>query len=947
MPLAFGINTLNGKTPRKHASTVTDGYGRTSLTLNLGSNLRIGDDSDAIDSTSGRLVPVFPMSLSIGEKLGPYVILAPIGAGGMGEVYKANDTRLDRIVAIKTSKTEFSERFEREARAVAALNHPNICHLYDVGPNYLVMEYIEGAPLKGPLPLDQALKYAAQICDALDAAHKKGITHRDLKPANILVTRQGIKLLDFGIAHLSSSAQKPLDDATLSAALTGKNEMVGTVFYMSPEQLQSQSTGREIDGRSDIFSFGLMLYEMLTGKRAFDSTSAVSVIAAIIERPAPSIGDIAPPALDRVLQKCLAKDPDERWQSARDLKDELQWIAGQSLAQTVPGSVSAPPALRWRIGLAAAAAALVLAAGLGWMGRSMFWGPRAGSEPVTNTSLALPDQTTAGFLALSPDGQTLAFNLLGPQPGLTLRPLGSDQFQPLSGTFAVRAPFWSADGKYIAFFQDGKLKYVSASGGPAQELCSVSMRGGTWNQDNVILVSDNGELFKTAASGGGCTRLPGDPTFARSNPYFLPDGKHFLYQGSPSGPDIDAASKAGIYVASLDNAAVGKRLLPDDSSVVFAPADSGGGGYLLFQRDDALVAQVFNAKTLEVSGEVYKIADSVSTDQNARVMVAAAANGLLVYGTGRLPSNTQMIWLDRTGKPLAPAGPVMKQSAVALSPNGRQISVTRSDQILSQVWLGEATGGAATGDNESRLTNEPLGGSTPVWSPDGKIIVFTGIDGNLYRTDASGGGKEELLLKSGNVKHASDWSRDGRFLFYTEMGASTQGDIWVLPNPMGAAGESKPYPFLQTAADESQAQLSPDGRWVAYTSNESGKPEVYVRPFPSGEGRWKVSVKEGMGPRWRGDGRELFYIETPGVRQQGGLGYNFLAVPVTGGANGSFVAGTPLPLFIHAVTIRTPNRNEFSYAVSPDGQRFLVLSKPVVQESIHVLTNWTKQLEKK
>jgi Tol biopolymer transport system component len=650
-----------------------------------------------------------------------------------------------------------------------------------------------------------------------------------------------------------------------------------------------------------------------------------------------------------VLQKCLAKDPDERWQSARDLKDELQWIAGQSSAQAVPSSVPALPALRGKAGLAAAALVVTagLAAGLGWMGRSMFREPRTGAGPATHTSLALPDQTTVGFLALSPDGQTLVLKLLGPQANLALRPLGTDQFRPLAGTIGARSPFWSADGKNIAFIQDGKLKYVSASGGPAQELCSGVVRGGTWNQDNVILVGTyNGELLKTAASGG-CTPLPGDPALKRANPYFLPDGKHFLYQGSPSGPDLAAAGKTGVYVASLDDAAAGKRLLPDDSYAVFAQADSAGGGYLLFLRDDALMAQAFNAKTLEVSGEVFKIADGVSMDQNTRPMVAAAANGVLVYGTGRSPSSSQMLWLDRTGKPLAPAGPIVKQVGVALSPNGRQVADTRGDQIIPQVWLGEATGGAVTGDNESRLTNEPLGGSAAVWSPDGKTLVFTGRDGNLYRKDVSGGGNEELLLKSGNAKYASDWSRDGRFLFYTEVGANTQGDIWVLPNPLGAAGENKPYVFQQTAANESQAQLSPDGRWVAYTSDESGKSEVYVRPFPTGEGRWKISVKEGFEPRWRGDGRELFYVEPPGDRQQAGLVFSYMAAPVTGGANGSFVAGKPLPLFSHALWIRNLAQNAFSYAVSADGQRFLVLSKPDAKESVHVLTNWTQQLEKK
>lgn len=885
------------------------------------------------------------MSLSIGEKLGPYEILAPIGAGGMGEVYKANDTRLGRVVAIKTSKTEFNERFEREARAVAALNHSNICQLFDVGPSYLVMEYIEGTPLKGPLPLDQALKYAAQICDALDAAHKKGITHRDLKPANILVTRQGIKLLDFGLAKLS--AEKPIDDATIAMGLTGNNEIVGTLYYMSPEQLLSQDSGKSIDGRSDIFSFGLILYEMLTGKRTFDGASAASVIAAIIERPAPSITDLAPAALDRVLRKCLAKDPDERWQSARDLKDELQWIAGQSSVQAVPGSVSsaslsAPATLqgrRWKTGLAAAA--LVLAAGLGWIGgRTIFSEPHTGLGPSVHLSMPLPDQTTAGFIALSPDGQTLAVKLIG--SGLALRPLGSDQFRLLAGANSARNPFWSADGKSIAFLQDEKLEYVSASGGPAQELCSGVLGGGTWNRDNVILVSGvKRELLKTTASGGGCTPLPGDPAVARSNPYFLPDGKHFLYQGSLARPDLGAASKAGVYVSSLDNAATGKRLLPDESNAVFAPANSDGGGYLLFLRDNALVAQAFDGKTLEVSGEVFKIADGVSIDQSGRPMVAAAANGVLAYGTGRSPSSSQLLWLDRTGKPLAPAGPIMGQHGVALSPDGRRFAVGR--ESTSQIWLGEAAGGV----NESRFTNESLGGSSPVWSPDGKIVVFTGRDGNLYRKDASGGGNEELLLKSDNPKHASDWSRDGRFLFYTEIGANTRGDIWVLPNPLGPAGESKPYPFLQTAADETQAQLSPDGRWVAYISDDSGANEVYVRPFPTGEGRWRVSVKRGIDPRWRGDGRELFYEEPPTDRQQAAFEWNFMAVPVTGGPNGSFVAGTPLPLFSHALWVRMTDMNESSYAVSADGQRFLVLSKPDMQERIQVLTNWTQQIEKK
>jgi serine/threonine-protein kinase len=484
------------------------------------------------------------MPLSPGDKLGPYEIIAPIGKGGMGEVYKARDTRLDRIIALKVSDAQFSERFEREAKAIAALNHPNICTLHDVGPNYLVMEYIEGAPLKGPMPVDQALKYAAQICDALDAAHKKGITHRDLKPANILVA--GIKLLDFGLAKLETSgigqAPKP-DDATLTMALTGKNEIVGTLYYMSPEQLQSRATGKEIDARSDIFSFGIVLYEMLTGKRAFEGASPASVIAAIMERPAPSITDVAPAALDRLLKRCLAKDPDDRWQTARDLKAELEWIAsssGHAAAALTP--VARRSLLPW---IAAAVMTLIAALGLaGW-----YRGTRPPElKPLVRLDVDLGAGAPRAFrigadAIISPDGTRLVYAALGK---LFTRRLDQPNAAELAGTEGAFSPFFSPDGQWVAFFAAGKLKKVSVEGSAVTVLCSaVRGSGGSWGED--------GNIIASLTIGGALSRIPsagGEPTSVTELangevthhwPQILPGGQAVLFTGSPTTGTYEAA----------------------------------------------------------------------------------------------------------------------------------------------------------------------------------------------------------------------------------------------------------------------------------------------------------------------------------------------------------------------------------------------------------------------
>ena len=553
------------------------------------------------------------MTLAAGAKLGPYEIFAPIGAGGMGEVYKARDTRLDRIVAIKVSKTEFTDRFEREARAIATLNHPHICQLYDVGPNYLVMEFIEGIPLKGPLPLDQALKYAAQICDALDAAHKKHITHRDLKPANILVTKSGIKLLDFGLAKVGRALNA--NEGTMTMALTGKGEILGTFQYMSPEQINGQEAGPE----SDIFSFGLVLYEMLTGKRAFDGSTPASVIAAILERPAPSVADVASPALDRVLKRCLEKDPEQRWQSARDLKTELEWIGRAPEL----GKTTTSPA---RLGRAAwgVATVLLLLAAWGWSRAAR---PAVQSR-VIKMSILPPEKVTLlrDIPAVSPDGQRVAFAAsLEGKTGLWVRDLSSLDARALPGTDGASLPFWSPDSRFLGFFANGKLKRTDAAGGPVLNLCDAPVGGGgTWSRNDVIVFAPfSGGFSRVPAAGGTPVLVTSVNAQAQGHrfPWFLPDGRHFLY--TDYGRNEGGGSV--VYVQDLESMS-GHALMTAASNVVYA------SGYLLFLKDLTLVAQPFDVGKLQTTGDAVPVAEQVGyTAMDLRALFSSSQNGVLVY----------------------------------------------------------------------------------------------------------------------------------------------------------------------------------------------------------------------------------------------------------------------------------------------------------------------------
>jgi len=574
-----------------------------------------------------------------GTRLGPYEILAPIGAGGMGEVYKARDTRLDRIVAIKVSKTEFSERFEREARAIATLNHPHICQLYDVGPNYLVMEYIEGAPLKAPLQLDQTLKYAAEICDALDAAHTKNITHRDLKPANILVTKAGVKLLDFGLAKLGPGPAVKAAEGTMTMALTGKGETLGTFQYMSPEQINGQEAGPQ----SDIFSFGLVLYEMLTGKRAFDGSTPASVIAAILERPAPSVADVAPPALDRVLKRCLEKDPENRRQSARDLKVELEWIgAAAESGETVPATAPS----RSRLGWALVAVLAVVAAGASFIA----WrSTRPVEEPRVLKVSVLPPEKVAllgDIPAVSPDGRRVAIPAaLDGKTSLWVRDLASLDARALPGTEGASLPFWSPDSRFLGFFANGELKRTDAAGGPVVNLCDAPVgRGGTWNQNDVILFvpATGSAVFRVPAAGG--TPMPVTTINAQEpghrNPWFLPDRRHFLY--TAYGRDL--ATSPTVYVQDLDTKGRHALILAS-SNVVYA------SGHLLFLKDLILMAQPFDVGKLQITGDAVPVAEQVGyAALDIRAYFSSSQNGVLVYAsatTSGAQGYSQLTWFDR------------------------------------------------------------------------------------------------------------------------------------------------------------------------------------------------------------------------------------------------------------------------------------------------------------
>ena len=885
-----------------------------------------------------------------GRRIGPYQLASKIGAGGMGEVYKARDTRLDRAVAIKVLTAHLAddpharERFQREARAVAALNHPHICTLHDVGSHdpstgsgqamdFLVMEYLDGKTLadrlaKGPLPLDHALQYAIQIGDALDKAHRQGITHRDLKPANVMLTKAGTKLLDFGLAKLRPAVGEVIAmsaAADVSSSLTRRGTILGTLQYMAPEQLE----GKPADARTDIFAFGVVLYEMLTGKKAFEGTSQASLISAILSSDPQPIAlwqPLSPPALDRVVKKCLAKDPDERWQSAHDLRSELQWIAesGPQTAVAAP-SVDAQVRSRARTRLFGwIAAAVFLATTLGLTGalylrrapvdtrvyRSTF------VPPTSDADTGLP---STDFLALSPDGRHLAF--VAPdangRPVLWVRALADLAAQPLAGTEGAGGPFWSPDSRFIAFSAAGKLRKIDASGGPVISLCDTTTTSpGSWGRGGVILFTRDGHgLSRVTAAGGTPTLATTLDTKGGERrheyPFFLPDGRHFLYAaaGDPT---------SGVYVGSLDS--------PDRTRLLDSFANAQyASGFLVFPRAGTLMAQPFDPTRLALSGEAVPVADKVALPLSVPPTAALAAfvvsdTGVLVYQ----PDASRMsrfVWFDRAGKQIGILGdPARYMSGVHLSPDGRQASVVVADSPeTANVWLFDVARGVRTPLTASGFV------SASIWSQDGRRVVFAShLD--LYQKLSTGEGPEELLLATDIRKMPESLSPDGRSLIYATT-ASTNRDLWVLP----LFGDRKPSLFLGSPSVlEMGSQFSPDGRWLAYNSNESGRSEVFVAPFRGPGGKVRISTARGDNARWRRDGKEIFYL----------AGNTLMAAAVT--TNGSrFEVGAVQRLF------EVPMVDGYwPYDVSRDGQRFLVNTLDRAVPPLTIVVNWPAGLKK-
>jgi Tol biopolymer transport system component/predicted Ser/Thr protein kinase len=861
------------------------------------------------------------VTISVGTRLGPYEVLAPIGAGGMGEVWRARDSRLDRTVAIKVLPAEFAQnaqlrvRFEREAKAISSLTHPHICTLYDVGNEagveFLVMEYLDGESLadrlnRGPLPLDQVLRYGTEIAEALDRAHRAGIVHRDLKPGNVMITRNGAKLLDFGLA-------KPIEESPLGAltslrterkSLTEEGTILGTIQYMSPEQLE----GQEVDHRADLFAFGALLYEMATGRRAFSGKSRASLIASILTtdpQPISTIQPLTPPGLERLVRACLAKDPDERLQTAHDAKLQLQWIAegATDIAPAATAKRRRRDLVAWCVAGLCAIATLVLGVRL-WQQRA-----RELATPPVRLAITAPDgysfdlTGSAAPPAISPDGQKIVFGATREgKRSLWLRRLDNSVAQALPGTEDGLHPFWSPDSREIGFFSDNKLKRLDLSGAASVVICDApDARGGSWNASGDIIFAERyTPISRVSASGGKAVEVTKLSAAQRDVthrwPLFLPDGRHFLFLASPVGSEESANT---ICVGSLDGN-LRKTIVAATSQAMFFD------GYLLFVRDRALVAQRFDEKALALTGEPVTLPEQQLAFDTvfSRATVAVSPSGTLVYQQGEQPRESQLVWVDRSGKQVGTIGEPDRYGNFSLSPGARMLftSYRMMTAQPSNIWSFDLEHGV-----RARVTFGAGHDGAPLVSPDGSELIYSAVDHGgteLRMKDLRTGAERRLIAPEAGVLLATSWSADGQTVFITRSVAATRSDIWYMTLPGFVL-----HPYLASPAVEGGARISPDGRWVAYQSGESGRPEIYLAPFPPTGAKWQVSTGSGLSPRWRADGKELIFISND---------HHLMAASIALGTTPQI--GSASPLF----QAHTPITAQWAYDMTADAQRFVV-----------------------
>ncbi len=903
------------------------------------------------------------MAIAGGTRFNHYEVVSQLGAGGMGDVYRARDSRLDREVAIKVLPASLAQdadrlrRFEQEARATSALNHPNILTVYDFGSHegnpYLVMELLEGEELRaqldnGVLPVRKTIEYAQQVAAGLAAAHEKGIVHRDLKPENLFVTKDGrVKILDFGLAKLKPPklAGGVDSEAPTMKPLTNPGVVMGTVGYMSPEQVR----GQETDHRSDIFSFGIILHEMLSGQRTFTGDSLVELMNAILKDEPPELGETnakVSPQLEKIVRRCLEKKPERRFQSTSDLGFALEALAASGSAGVSPTSVKSDqlmptglplhptdetPALpgRWRERLSWIVAGLatlgMLAFGVAYVRR-----PALETETV-RLSVMPPDKATfSDWPVISPDGRTLAFVArVGDKTQLWVRPLNSTTARPL--TEASTWPFWSADGSFLAFFHEGKLKKIALAGGAAETLCEAGPSGGTWNREGVILISGSGSGIKRISANGGAianvTTLDSSRgEIIHTRPVFLPDGRHFLFYSANKDRE-----KSAVFLASLDGGETRQLWAADSNTVGVAVNPSAPDeGWLVFTRQGVLQAQSFDFSRHQLAGEPVRIPGQVWVDNNGTGRFSLATNGTLALLEG--DDNRQFVWLDRTGKRLGTVGRQGLWVSNHLSPDEQRLVAGRRDPRTqtTDLYVLDLLRGT-----ETRFTFDPANDSNPIWSPDGSHIVWQSsregeIGSGLYQKAASGAGQDELLLRSAaQAQIPLDWAANGKFLLYLEASLQANLDLWILP----MEGERKPYPWLSTPFNENGGRFAPDGKWIAYQSNESGRNEIYVQAFtpgaPASGGKVQLSTNGGAAPQWRRDGRELYYRSADG---------KLMAVDVTLGAE--VKAGTPKELFSFGTF--------FNLEATGDGQRFLLTTSAAdsTVPPFMVVLNWMGELKK-